>query len=134
MGLGSLSLDDRAPLRSELELSCDLLTDFEYPDPNVRADRRDELGRGLLHRRDGPAYDIHHRAAPSCVYCGNVSARRMGEKDRNAVSGARSRGNPFVARYERIAFPVRDLFGSVRPRHLSNPVSMDLPLLEEPVE
>lgn len=131
MGLGGPSLDDRAPLRSELELACDLLADFECADANVRADRGDELGGRLLHRHDSPAYDTRHGAAPSCMHRGNVSARRMGEEHGNTVGGARSHGNPSVARNERIAFPVLDLFGVVRARYLSNLVSMDLPLLEE---
>jgi len=130
MGLGALALDDRMPPGGTLELSCDLLTNFECANPNVRADRRDELAGGVLHGHDGPAYDARHRPAPSCMHCGNVSARRMRDQDRNAVRSARSHGNPFVARDERVAFPIRELFGSVRARHLPHLVSMHLPLLE----
>jgi hypothetical protein len=78
-------VDDRATTSCALYLQRDFLSDLEGAHSNVRPDRGDELAGVVCQRLDRLRDDTRNRAAPSCVYRCDISARGMSDQHWDAV-------------------------------------------------
>lgn len=122
---------NRGSAAHAFELRRDVFADLERGHANVRPNRNEQLGARMTQRAKCVGYDASNGAAPTGMHRRNVTAPRMRNQHRHAVSGAGRHRNAVVAGNERIAFLVGNDTGIARTGDRVDPDPVNLALFEQ---
>ena len=106
MRLAPVVPNNGALVRGALDFTRDFFANLERVDPNVWADRDDELGGVMGECLQGAGQDASHCATPPGVYRCNVPAWRVSDEERHAVGRAHRHSEAARANDERVPFHV----------------------------
>lgn len=134
MGLAVTSIHHGSPAGCPFHLSRHLFTDLERADPNVRADRGDEISWLVGQRLDGRRHDASNRAPPARMHCGDVTARRVRNQDRHAIGRTGSYSKSLRERHERVPLGIGNRRSVIGVGDFAHVASVHLTLLEKAIE
>lgn len=104
MWFRAVTSDDGPALRSVFHLASHVFVDLEGVDPDVGADRDNELGGVVRKSIDDARHDSGDCTPPASVRRADVPCGRMRDQHRHAIACACSDSKTFGTRDQRIAF------------------------------